>query len=153
MDKTDKKLLYELHWNARQSYSQIAKKLGISKQVARYRIEQLRAKGILKSTHAVIDWRKLGYNSLRIYIKWQNISPEEEEEVYAFLRKDPLFMWSVKFEGEVDIGFYVWVNDIPEFSKKWDAFLKKYRKYMLTYEVYESVEMIHYPMKMLVETS
>ena len=104
MDKIDRKLLYELHWNARQTYSRLAKKLGISKQVARYRVEQLQKNDVLKSTHAVIDWRKLGYNALRIYLKWQNISPEIEQEIYAFLRKDPLFMWTVKFEGDVDIG-------------------------------------------------
>src|SRR3989338_1014675 len=151
MDKIDRKLLYELYWNALQTYSQLAKKLGISKQVARYRVEQLRKEGVLKSTHAVIDWRKLGYNALRIYVKWQNISPEKEEEVYAFLRQDLLFMWTVKFEGEIDIAFYVWVKEIPEFSEKWFTFLAHYRKYILRYEVYESVEMIHYPMKMLVE--
>ncbi|MDO8480203.1 MAG: winged helix-turn-helix transcriptional regulator [Nanoarchaeota archaeon] len=151
MDKTYKKLLYELHWNARQTYSQLAKKIGVSKQVARYRAEQLAKNGVLKSTHAVIDWRKLGYDALRIYVKWQNISPETEKEIYAFLREDPLFMWTVKFEGEIDIAFYVWVKEIPEFSKRWFSFLARYRKHILRYEVYESVEMIHYPMKFLVE--
>lgn len=151
MDLIDNKLVYELNWNARQTYSQLAKKLRLSKQVVLYRIKSLEEKGIIISYHAVIDWRKLGYNAIRIYMKWQNITLEKEKEVYEEIRKDPLFMWSIRFEGDIDIAFYVWVKEIPEFSKKWFEFISKYKKYILKYEIYESVEMIHYPMKFLVE--
>ena len=59
VDFTDRKLLYELNWNARQTHTKLAKKMHISKQVVRYRIKQLEKKGIIMSYHAVIDWRKL----------------------------------------------------------------------------------------------
>lgn len=150
MDKIDNKLLYELNWNARQSYSYLAKKLRISKQVVRYRVEQLEEEMIIKSYHAVIDWRRMGYNSLRVYLKWHNISLEKEKEIYDLIKKDPLFMWSIRFEGEMDIGLYVWIKDIIEFSGKWFDFISKYKKYIQGYEIYESVEMINYPMKFLV---
>jgi len=150
LNKLDARIIYELNWDARQSYSELSKKLHVSKQVVRYRIKNLEKQGILMNYHAVIDWRKLGYNALRIYVKWQDITLEKEKEVYEHIKKDHLFMWSIRFEGEIDIAFYVWIKDIPEFSKKWFAFISKYKKYILKYEIYESVEMIHYPMKFLV---
>ncbi len=151
LDNLDKKLLYELNWNARASHSALAKKFRTSKQVIGYRIKKLEEVGILKSYHAVIDWRKLGYNAIRVYIKWENITLEKEKEVYELIRKDPLFMWVIRFEGDIDIAFYVWVKDMTEFSQKWFDFISKYKKYILRYEIYESVEMIHYPMKFLKE--
>ncbi len=149
LDNLDRKLLYELNWNARTSHAALAKKFRTSKQVIGYRIKKLEDAGILKSYHAVIDWRKLGYNAIRVYIKWENITLEEEKEVYELIRKDPLFMWAIRFEGDIDIAFYVWVKDMTEFSQKWFGFISKYKKYILRYEIYESVEMIHYPMKFL----
>jgi len=152
-DLLDRKLLYELNWNARQTHTTLAKKLKVSKQVVSYRIKKLEQEGVIKSYHAVIDWRKLGYNSIRIYLKWQNIDLEKEKEVYERIRKDPLFMWCIRFEGDIDVGFYVWVKSIPDFSKKWFDFISTYKKYILKYEIYESVDMIHYPLKFLVDNS
>ena len=151
MDLIDKKLLYELNWNTRQTDTKLAKKLRISKQVVNYRIKQLENHQIIKSYHAIIDWRKLGYNAIRVYLKWQNITLEKEKEVYEVIKKDPLFMWSIRFEGDIDIAFYVWVKEIHEFAEKWYAFITKYKKYILKYEIYESVDMIHYPLKFLVD--
>lgn len=151
IDKIDKKLVYELNRNCRQTHTSLAKKLNISKQVVRYRILQLEKRGIIKSYHALIDWRRLGYNSIRVYIKWHNINPAIEEQIYDDMKNDPFFMWTVKFEGEMDIGFYLWVRSIPEFSRKWFAFTSKYKRYIMKYEIYESVNMVHYPMKPLVE--
>ena len=151
LNLTDKKLIYELNKNCRQTHTALAKKLKVSKQVISYRIAQLEKKEIVKSYHALIDWRRLGYNSIRVYLKWHNINPKIENQIYQDLKKDPLFMWTVKFEGDIDIAFYLWVKSIPEFSKKWFAFIAKYKKYILKYEIYESVNMVHYPMKPLLE--
>ena len=151
IDKIDTKLLFELNWDARQTHSGLAKKLKVSKQVIRYRMQNLEKSGIIQSYHALIDWRKLGYNVIRVYVKWHNIPPEKEQEIYARIKKDPLFMWTVKFEGEFDIGFFVWVKSIPQFSEKWLAFLIEYKRYILKYEIYEAINMVHYPMKTLIE--
>lgn len=150
-DATDLKLLFELNRDCRQTHTALGKKLRISKQIVSYRISQLEKKEIIKSYHALIDWRRLGYNSVRVYLKWHNITPEIEEQIYQEMKKNPFFMWTVKFEGDIDIGFYLWVKSVPEFSEKWFSFLTKYRKYILKQEIYESVNMVHYPMKPLIE--
>jgi Lrp/AsnC family leucine-responsive transcriptional regulator len=149
MDNIDKKILYELNWDCRQTNSEIGKKLRVSKQVVNYRISKLEKDKIIKGYSALIDWRRLGYNAIRIYLKWGGISIEKEQEIYEFMRKDPFFMWVVKFEGDFDIGFYVWVKSIPGFANKWKKFLTKYKQYILKQEIYESVTMEHYPMKIL----
>lgn len=151
LDLVNRKLLYELNWEARQTHSTLAKKLKVSKQVVSYRVKQLEEKKIIQSYHAVIDWRRLGYNAIRIYVKWHDMNLDVEKEVHRYIKEDPLFMWAIRFEGEFDLGFYVWVDDVQEFAKKWFVFISKYKKYIQRHEIYEIVDMIHYPMKFLLD--
>jgi Lrp/AsnC family leucine-responsive transcriptional regulator len=58
-------------------------------------------------------------------------------------------MWTVKFQGEIDVAFYTWVESVPKFADKWFSFLEKYGEYIQKEEIYESVRMVHYPMKPL----
>ncbi len=147
MDKKDQKLLYELSRNARQSENEIAKKLQLSKQVVNYRIKRLEKSGIIQSYHPYINWRVLGYNAIRVYFKWQNINPEKEQAIYNEMKKDNFFMWIVKIEGDVDVGVYIWIRSIPEFAKKWHEWISKYKTSILKYELFESINMVHYPFK------
>jgi len=149
LDKIDKKLLYELNWNCRQTNQEIAKKMNTSKQVIAYRIKRFEEQKIISGYNALIDWRRLGYNAHRIYIKWRNINPEMEDKIYEEIRKDPMFMWTVKFEGDFDCGLYVWSKGIVDFVEKWNKFFEKYKKYILHQEYYESISMTNYPMKFL----
>lgn len=153
IDLIDRKLLFELNWNCRQTDTKLGKRLRISKQVVNYRIKQFEKKEIIQNYFTLIDWRKLGYNAIRIYLKWKSINPSVEKEIYEFIKENPLFMWTVKFEGEFDVGFYIWTKSILEFAEKWFSFLTKYKKYILKQEICESVNMTHYPMKPLLDSS
>ena len=55
LDLKDKKILYELDLNSRQSFHQIAKKVGLSKDSIIYRVNKLKQDGIIKQFHTVID--------------------------------------------------------------------------------------------------
>lgn len=151
LDSVDRKLLFELNWNCRQSNTRLGKKLRVSKQVIGYRISQLEKNKHLLAYSPLIDWRKLGYNAIRVYLKWKNINKRIEEEIYASMKKDDFFMWTVNLEGEFDLAFYIWVKDFLEFSEKWFNFLSKHKKFILKQEICESVNMVFFPMKPLIE--
>ena len=57
----NKKILGELVLNSRIPINRLAKKVGLSREVVTYRINQLKEKGIITGFHAVIDEEKLGY--------------------------------------------------------------------------------------------
>jgi len=67
----------------------------------------------------LIDWRRLGYEAVRIYLKWKNMDPLKEQQIYSEIKNDPFFMWTVKFEGEFDIGFYMMDKRCVILSKRW----------------------------------
>jgi DNA-binding Lrp family transcriptional regulator len=112
-------------------------------------MKRLEEEKIITAYNALIDFRVLGFNSIRVYFKLRNITPDKEGEMYADMKSNDLFLWTVNLEGDIDIGFYVWIRTISQFYEQWERFFKKYRQYILRQEVYLSINMIHYPVKIL----
>jgi len=129
IDKKDRKILYQLDVDSRQSLSQIGKKVGLPKNVVAYRINRLKKLGILKHHYTIIDASKLGYISFRIYLTYQYTQPEQEKEILNYFVKNKYTWWIGSIEGMYDIGIHIWVRDTSEFSYFWNETLKKYRHY------------------------
>ena len=71
LDFKDRKILYELDLNCRQSNTQIGKKVGLKKDVVSYRIKQMQDENIIINFWTAINTFKLGYHVYRIYITFQ----------------------------------------------------------------------------------
>lgn len=61
-DGKDLEILRILQENGRASYSEIAKKLGLSEAAVYTRIQKLIKQGFIKKIQAIVDSEKLGYN-------------------------------------------------------------------------------------------
>ena len=85
LDIKDRKILYELDINARQSFSEISKKVRLSKEVVNYRIKRLEKLGIVKGYYALINISRLGYMCNRFLIKLKNATPKKEQEIITNL--------------------------------------------------------------------
>lgn len=144
IDKTDSKILYELDMNCRQSNSQIAKKIRVSKDVINYRIRKLEEAGIIEGYRTVIDTSKLGYLTYRIYLKFQDIHKEIEDELIEYLKQKPNVWWIGKLAGRVNFVFAIWVKSPREFYDFWINFLQRYRKYIKQETISTFIEYIHY---------
>ena len=55
LDLKDRKILYHLDINSRQSFSQLGKKVGLHKDVVAYRVKKLQEKGVIKCFYTEID--------------------------------------------------------------------------------------------------
>lgn len=62
LDLKDRKILYHLDLDSRQSFRSLGKKVGLSKDIVASRVKKLQEKGIIKGFFAVVDYSKLGYN-------------------------------------------------------------------------------------------
>jgi DNA-binding Lrp family transcriptional regulator len=135
IDLKDRKILYELDLDARQSLTQIGKKVGLKKDVVSYRIQQMQEKGIIKIFFTDIDTFRLGYNVFRIYINFQYVTSQTKEEIIRYFvnNKDT---WIVKSEkSEIDVTAIFWVKDIFEFYQFWEKTLDKYEDYFAKYAI------------------
>lgn len=81
IDEKDRKILVELDKNARQTDSEIAKKVGLSKQVANYRIQNLVKRGIITNFYTILNTGLLGLNSYYIFLQLEKINKQKRKTV------------------------------------------------------------------------
>ena len=105
LDAKDRKILYELDINSRHSNSEIAKKVGLSKQVVGFRIKRLIQEGIISSFYTVIDISKLGFTIHKNFLRLQNLTKEKENELITFLKANQNVVWVVSCDGKYDLAF------------------------------------------------
>jgi DNA-binding Lrp family transcriptional regulator len=135
IDLKDKKILYYLDLNCRQSNSQIGKKVGLKRDVVAYRIKKLQDEGLIKNFWAEINTFKLGYNVYRIYIKFQDASLDERKQIIDYF-SDYKYAWAVmSVKGPIDLDVMIWVKDSQEFNTYWNKSLDKYGKYFFDHSV------------------
>jgi Lrp/AsnC family leucine-responsive transcriptional regulator len=129
VDLKDRKILYELDLDCRQSNTQIGKKVGLKKDVVSYRINRMVDEGIIRNFWTAINTFKLGYNVFRIYINFQFVSSDKKNEIiqYFVAYKNSWAVVSVK--GEIDLNVILWVNDIYEFYRFWEKTIELYGDY------------------------
>lgn len=114
LDKKDREILYYLDENSFQSFSSIAKKTRLSKQVVAYRINELKEKGILVKTCAIINLAKLGYGFYKFYIKYKTVTKEKEKPMLEKLGKHPRVGYMCGCDGKFDLFVGVWAKDTHE---------------------------------------
>ncbi len=103
LDNFDLKLIQELENNARQTTSQIAKKLRSSQQVISYRIKQLEKRKIIGGYYTIINITKLGYTSYRTLIRLSNINEQKHNEIISYLENHGNVLWVVDCGGRWDM--------------------------------------------------
>ena len=130
LDLKDRKILYQLELNSRQSNIQIAKKVGLSKDVVNYRIKLLEQKGFINGFYTIIDFYKMGYFSVRVYLKLINCSQNVESDIFIFLQKHNTVFYLNKIDGNFDIGLATYVKNINEFETFFLEFKQKFKEYL-----------------------
>lgn len=133
LDLKDRKILFELDLNARQSDSEIAKKVGLTRDSVRYRINKLVENGYINYFMTLLNSMKLGYNWYRTFFKFQNLTIEKEKEIIEYLKKRA--SWISKVEGLWDVNTGVFVKNVYEYRDLINEFLLKYSSFIERYDV------------------
>lgn len=117
IDEKDRKILVELDKNARQPDSEIAKKVGTSKQVANYRIQNLIERGIITNFYTIINTGLLGLNSYYIYLQLEKIDKEKERVLLEKIKSLDYVGWLVSGMGRWDAILLVYADSVSNFDK------------------------------------
>lgn len=130
VDLKDRKILYELDKNSRQSYSQLAKKVGLSQESIRYRVNRLIQNKVIFKFFTKIDVSKLGLTFYKVLIKFHNINEQKKEEIINYLVKQPIVNWAVATDGPYDISFVILVKNLLKSKQFLSNFYQIYGKYI-----------------------
>lgn len=133
LDLKDRKILYELDLNARQTDSEIAKKVGLKRDSVRYRINKLIENGHINYFMTILNSMKLGYTWYRTFFKFHNLTLEKEEEIIEYLKERA--SWISKVEGTWDLNTGIFVKNVYEYRDLINQFLLKYSSFIERYDV------------------
>lgn len=111
----DRKILYELSKDARLSASKIARKAGVSKDVAVYTISKLLKGNVIRQLFTLINTEALGFTRHELYIKLK--SDEREKELISYLKEHSLFIWVRSAIGDWDLLTEFYAKDNIEYEK------------------------------------
>ena len=131
-DLTDRKILSELDKNSRQSNSQIAKKLKISREKVEYRIKQLLRRGVIHKFPTIINPTKFGYSMHKLYFQFQHLSVEKEKELIAYLFNNPYVQWITSCKGKWDMNIIIFAQNVEHFNDIMKDFYNRYGQYIFS---------------------
>lgn len=117
LDLKDRKILYELDANARQSCSQIAKKVGLSTEVVNYRIKKLEEENIITQYQLIANLSALGILQFKICLSLEHITSEKLKNVIERLKKNKSVKWIISCEGNWDLVLSLEANSVNEIDK------------------------------------
>lgn len=125
----DREILVELSLNGRVSLTELAKKVKLSKQVVSYRIKQMEEKKIIKRYYAITNVYSLGKTHYRVFIKYQNINTDAVGRLREYLIGHPRIAWVLYMDGDFDVFFVVWADNIIDFESVYDDVIDKFGQY------------------------
>ncbi len=139
LDKKDKKILQILDFHGRCSYTQLAKKVGMSKQGVDYKVRLLQKRGVIQGFYPVINVPKLGYLYCRMLLTFQNVTLEKKEQILKKLKEHKKVFWLLEMHGPYDILIVMWAKTVSEYmafadeiQNMFGAYIKKKKETIAT---------------------
>jgi len=130
-DLKDRKILYHLNLDSRQSFRSIGRKVGLSKDIVASRVKRLQKLGIIRNFRTRISLTPLGYNIVRNYYVFQNINPSIRKEIIDYFISNQITMAVISLEGSYDLLVITQDKNMLKIKSFFDQFLTKYRDYIL----------------------
>ena len=158
----EKKLLYYLSKNSRESHTRIAKHIGVNKGTVGDTIKRLRKSGLIKKFTSIINVGALGSTSFTLLLKF-NKNPQKNRAIIDYFVEHPFSIWVITLSGNYDLFVEFVVKDISSLEKiiteirdhfqenlnhyKFDMFAKNLRSSQLIADVYKGMDLQPLPLK------
>lgn len=145
LDKIDKRMIIELFRDGRVPVNHLAKAIGVSKEVALYRLKRLQKQGIIKQFIPVVDLSPTGVNIYRLQLKFRPINNQQFDEFIHYVKQMPQLSWLVNLQGQWDMALLFWIQSVDEFKKLYDSLIEQFGSLIedKLFTIVTSIE--HYP--------
>jgi len=140
IDLKDIKILAILSQNSRLNYSQIGKKVQLSGDSVKARIDKLQESGVLKAFKVNIDYSSFGFIEYDIYFRLKNYDQKELKLIIDYLTNDDNVTWIATCFGKYDLRISIIVRESRDINLFIESFEKEFSKYFVDYLVVNVVE-------------
>jgi DNA-binding Lrp family transcriptional regulator len=115
IDDIDKEILKILNKQPRISFTHIAKKLKLSVNTVKYRINKLKKRRIIIHPSVIINTSKLNYQWYRVLLDVQPMTKKEEKMLETYAMLHPNIIYYHKGIGRWNIHFSILARNMEEF--------------------------------------
>ncbi len=136
-DEHDKLILRELDENARKPLSEMAQRVGLSRDAIRKRIEKLVASKIILAFKPILNPPNMGFPIINyVFISLYNPSPEKEKEFLSFMRANKHITYVASLIGKWDFIIDIMAENQGEFDRILKHIRQRFPDLIKDYEVY-----------------
>ena len=126
LDKKDLKILRELDMDYRQSFSKIARKVGLSKNSINLRFKGLQ--DYISHIITGINNEILGYTMVKVFYSFDFYNEKIEREIISEIKRHKNMLWAAKFYGQYDLCICLLVNNINDMICQINSFNNRFAK-------------------------
>lgn len=142
IDKKDIEIIKHLEDDGRMSILKLAKKVNLSHETVRYRLNKLKKSGVIKKFIVRVDKRKLGFMICAIImVSLWNYTKEDWEKFLNYLQNEPSIYAVEKVTGDFDLKFAFWSRTPEEMDTissdiktKFSRIIKDWNSFIFTKE-------------------
>ena len=139
LDIKDRKILYELDKNSRQSLTRLSKKTGLSKQVINYRINRLVQDGVITRFYTELNYGNTNTLVFKLHIQLENVNKEIEDTIYTFFKGLDCSTWIVSCSGKWDMICGVAVHDVIAYNYLLTEIMNNFSRYIHNKEIISNI--------------
>jgi Lrp/AsnC family leucine-responsive transcriptional regulator len=151
LDLKDKKIIYTLDFDARMPLSILAKKVRLSKQVVKYRLENLQKRNIIQGFYTDINVSKIGYAIYLVYFKFHRLLPEMEKKFTHHISKQESVGVNISVNGQWDYCIGIWAKNVIDFKLRYQKIMVEYEKYVKNKTVMVETDFYYFKPKQILE--
>jgi DNA-binding Lrp family transcriptional regulator len=136
LDVKDRKLLEIFTDNAGMPIGQLAKQVGISREVAAYRLKRLKKLGIMPRIVARVNMTKFYNMAYIMYLRFSKLDENFLKQAAQFFRQDTYVMWAASLGGEYDIGTSFLARSPTDLANFMQSMEKEFGKNLQQYDLF-----------------
>lgn len=144
LDLKDRKILYQLDLNPRQSSAGIGKAVRLSKDVVNYRIKKLEELGVIRWYSLISNTYRMGLLKVKLYLTLQNETKKKRGEIVDYFCSHPKTEWVAEMSGRWDMTIGYLVKDIYEFNDAMFDLIERYGENLNEKETTISLGVYHF---------
>jgi len=117
IDLKDKKILELVVKDGRMPFTEMAKKIMLSKDAVSYRIKRLQSKGVIKKFTAIVDYKAFGHSAYNVFLQTREVTEEKEEKFLKYLDKEPHIVDVIDYSDAFDFHLKIIARTIEKFNQ------------------------------------
>ncbi len=135
IDVKDKRILAALDMDARMPFTELAKKVSLSRQVVEYRLKRLQKDSVILGTYPIIDCGVVGYSKYVVAFRLLNITVKEKEELVSLLLKHSYLHSLREVGGNWDLIVTFICKDNAQFDTVFDDIIAEHGDHIRDYDM------------------